>query len=483
MNSVVNSNGRSAPRRAWIVAATVAVFGALLAQPTIAWAHAHLSKAEPAAGGVVAVSPRVIRLWFTEAPELSLTKVVLTDSAGAVMRVGAVEKDSAGPLVARVGVLDALPSGNYTVSWSTAAADGHPSKGHFSFRVTLPVVAASQAPTATPAPAIAAPPPSVGGRTGIVYGKINTGTEDAAPSAVTPVFVVVRAVTFVALLAIIGAVAFRFFVLGRIVGLDAADRVAIEKSVASRAALLAAVYVVAALVRLYLQNRLMHGDSTMNAAEMRDMSMGTDWGAAWRIQAIAGFAALLSLMLARARSAIGWYATALCAAALAIGTTLGSHAHVAPVQPGLVSAFDFLHILAASGWMGSLLWLAAAGLPLIQSSPDNRARRAAALVQSFSPVALANASLLAITGFISAKYKFAHWAPLWTTTYGQVLLVKLACLVVVAAIGYHNWKRVLPTLGTDEATGHLERSARLELAGGLLVIIVTAVLVATPTPL
>ena len=60
--------------------------------------------------------------------------------------------------------------------------------------------------------------------------------------------------------------------------------------------------------------------------------------------------------------------------------------------------------------------------------------------------------------------------------------MKLALLGVVAALGYHNWRRVQPALGTDEATARLERSATMELVVGLLVIIVTAVLVATPTP-
>ncbi len=485
MNSLVNLIGRAAPRRMWLAA--VAVCAALLVQPAIAWAHAHLSKAEPAAGSVVATSPRVIRLWFTEGPELSLTKVVLTDSVGATIRVGAAERDSAGPLVARVAILEALPSGRYTVNWSTAASDGHPSKGHFTFRVNLAEVTATA--TVTPPATTTALPspvtprsPAISRDSNISSKAINTGTEDAAASAVTPAFVVVRAVSFVALLALIGAVAFRSFVLRRIAGVDSATRLAIERTLAWRAALFAVAYVVAALVRLYLQNRMMSGDAATDAAHLRAMSMGTDWGVAWRIQLFAGAAALMSLLVARVRASLGWYAMSICAGMLAVGTTMGSHAHVAPVQPVLVSAFDFLHILAASAWMGSLFWIASVALPVIQSSPDNRARRAAALVHAFSPVALANATVVALTGFISAKYKFAHWSPLWSTTYGQVLLVKLACLAVVAAVGYHNWRRVRPTLGTDAATARLERSASIELAVGLLVIIVTAVLVATPTP-
>ena len=52
----------------------------------------------------------------------------------------------------------------------------------------------------------------------------------------------------------------------------------------------------------------------------------------------------------------------------------------------------------------------------------------------------------------------------------------------VAALGFYNWRRVLPTLGDDDATHRLRRSARAELGLGLVVLLVTAVLVALPTP-
>ena len=479
MTSLVKTIGRTSPRRAWLAAALICA--ALLTRPALAWAHAHLTKASPAAAAVVTTSPTAIRLWFSEAPELSLTKVVLTDSSGAVMTVGSAEHDSAGALVARIPVLAALPSGRYTVSWSTAAADGHPSKGHYSFTVSL-AEPASATPNIVAPPVPSVVPPTTVHDTMTTARAAGTGTEDAAASALTPAFIIVRAISFTALLAIIGATAFRSFVLGRLTGLEATTHAAIERSVAKRAAVFAAVYILAAFVRLYLQNRMMSGDAATDAAHLRAMSMGTDWGGAWRMQLLAASAAFLSLVIAQ-RSRLGWRALSPFVVALAYATTAGSHAHVAPQQPALVSTFDFLHILAASAWLGSLFWMALTALPIIQASQGNRAERAASLVHAFSPVALASATIVGITGFISAKYKFNAWAPLWTTSYGQVLLAKLALLALVAALGYHNWRRVQPALGTDEATARLERSATMELAVGALVLIVTAVLVATPTPL
>jgi methionine-rich copper-binding protein CopC len=48
--------------------------------PARAWAHALLKRSEPAAGSKVASSPRLIRLWFSEQPELSMTFISLKDA-------------------------------------------------------------------------------------------------------------------------------------------------------------------------------------------------------------------------------------------------------------------------------------------------------------------------------------------------------------------------------------------------------------------
>jgi putative copper export protein len=59
--------------------------------------------------------------------------------------------------------------------------------------------------------------------------------------------------------------------------------------------------------------------------------------------------------------------------------------------------------------------------------------------------------------------------------------VKLAILGIVALTGLYNWRFVRPRLGTDEATSKLQRSAGMEVAVAVLILLVTAVLVASPT--
>ena len=55
-------------------------------------------------------------------------------------------------------------------------------------------------------------------------------------------------------------------------------------------------------------------------------------------------------------------------------------------------------------------------------------------------------------------------------------------LLLVLAAGFYNWRRVRPRLGDDAGTRTLRLTSAVELIGGALVVIATAMLVATPLP-
>ncbi|MEO5817931.1 MAG: copper resistance protein CopC [Gemmatimonadaceae bacterium] len=451
-------------RRAWF-AAFLTLCVALLAHPAIAWAHAHLKKSDPAAKSTLATTPREIRLWFTEQPELSFTTVTLTDSAGVAIPLGPVEMDPDGPMAVRLPVTTTLGGGLYTVSWKTAAADGHPSTGTFTFRVA----AAAAAPMApTPEPVVVAPTTPSSVQTAPAASK--------EPSALTPAFIIVRAISFAMLLSVIGAAAFRFVVLPR-AGLDYASMGEVASRTATYAVGASALLMLAALAKLYLETRMLSGNAAVDAEHLRTMTMSTSWGAAWRVQMLSAVAAFVGFVLARRRIAAGWWLAGLASLALALTSALGGHAESSEQLRTLAVADDGLHIFAAAGWLGSLLWLVIAAV-----GPGRSASRVASLVHAFSPAALVFATIVALTGVVSAWLRLGALSALWTSGYGQVLLVKLALLAALAAVGFHNWRRVRPTLGTNEASARLERSAKLELGVGLLIIVVTAILVATPTP-
>ena len=64
------------------------------------------------------------------------------------------------------------------------------------------------------------------------------------------------------------------------------------------------------------------------------------------------------------------------------------------------------------------------------------------------------------------------------------MLVKLALLVGVAAIGFWNWRVITPRLNADDpaAPQQLRRAIAAELSLALLLVAVTAVLIGLGTP-
>jgi putative copper export protein len=103
------------------------------------------------------------------------------------------------------------------------------------------------------------------------------------------------------------------------------------------------------------------------------------------------------------------------------------------------------------------------------------------MVRAFSPMGLAGGAAVGLTGVINSVFQIGAVPDLWTTGYGRILLIKLLLLAGVGALGWYNWRRVLPALEAD-GPARLRRSARAELALGGVVLLITAVLVALPTP-
>ena len=144
-----------------------------------------------------------------------------------------------------------------------------------------------------------------------------------------------------------------------------------------------------------------------------------------------------------------------------------------------------IHVFAASMWIGTLFVMVVAGITTVLSgafATSDRGPAVATMVNRFSTLALWSAGVLVLTGVTTAYLHLRKFSALWTSVYGQTLLVKLCLVAVVFWLGgYNNW-RMKPTLGTEDAARRLNRSATYEIAVAAVVLIVTAVLVNLPTP-
>jgi putative copper resistance protein D len=144
-----------------------------------------------------------------------------------------------------------------------------------------------------------------------------------------------------------------------------------------------------------------------------------------------------------------------------------------------------VHILAASTWLGTLLVLTIIGIRGVirRGAPGTpRAELVCDLVNSFSPLALIAAALVALTGLTTAWMHLKRISSLWNTAYGMTLVIKLIFVSIVVSLGAWNWRRVRPSLGEEGTEERIRRSATMELTFGALVLICTSVLVTLPSP-
>ena len=185
---------------------------------------------------------------------------------------------------------------------------------------------------------------------------------------------------------------------------------------------------------------------------------------------------LIGFALVRASAGLGWVLAAIgivVAVLLPLYTGRGA---------GKVNA---VHVLAASTWLGTLLVLTLVGIRgVIRAGAPGlpRAELVCDLVNSFSPLALSAAALVALTGVTTAWMHLKRLSALWTTSYGITLIIKLVFVLCVVMMGAWNWQRVRPTLGESGSEETIRRSSTMELSFGALVLLATAVLVTLPSP-
>ncbi len=450
----------------------------LAALPAAGLAHTRLESSVPAADAVLRTPPAELRLRFSAPVEPRLTGATLLGEAGDTVLVAvAAPAPGSGNRAFVVPVTTTLAPGQYMVEWRTAGADGHVIRGAYSFVVEglAPPAAAAPADTApAPADTAAAPPPG------------DDAGRDALFLPGSPLGVLVRWLGFLGLLGMIGAATFRLAVL------PAAERggLAAEASGAaarrSRGAALAALglFALALAGRLWMQAAALAGPGGSGAGGTLPAVLDTGWGRAWAAQAAGAAAFLAALLLARRREhAAGWRAAAAALAVVAAGTAWAGHAAAVERARALALLADGLHLLGAGAWMGTLALLLGVGIPAALRAPaGGRGAGVAALVRAFSPIALAGAGTAAATGVASALFHLGAPAELWSTGYGRALLLKLALVALAALAGLRNWRVLTPALEGDAGARSLRRTVAAEVAVGVLVVLVTAVLVALPPP-
>ncbi len=416
------------PRARRAVLAVLLALSALAAGSASVSAHALLASSDPAANAILATAPTSVTLRFTEQPDLRLSSVQVLDASGASHASGPVVAGAPGSDTLTVP-LGALAEGVYTVAWRTvSAADGHATAGSFAFSVG----------TGAPPPADAA------------------ATTPAGDSTVSAASVLARALMYLGLVALLGAL-----FAGAVVVTSRGRRIVRLRSFAWVAAAAGAVGVAVAGA----------SDAGVGLADLPGTTLGIEDLARLVPILCAGLLLLVTGRRGATRGPLVLVAAALTAIGL-LADAAASHA-ASTLLPAVNIAFQWLHALAISVWLGGL-----AGVVLELGDPDTDQR--AALMARFSRWATAGILVVAVTGVVRAAFELHNAGELLSTDYGRLITAKTALFAVLALLGAVNHFRHVP--GGEGRVGALRRVGSIELLAGATVVVLAAALVTTPPP-
>lgn len=230
-----------------------------------------------------------------------------------------------------------------------------------------------------------------------------------------------------------------------------------------------------AVAELLLRSETMSGGGLAGAMTALPVVLArTHFGTLWIARIVAlGLAAVFS----RAVSARGRTMALMAAVAVALTRSLTAHA-ADWGDLSLAVLADWLHILASAAWAGGLLGL---GIVLGGSRRQWSPSVVGTVAQRFSRLAGACVVVVLLTGGYATWVEVPALLALGVTVYGRWLLVKLAFVVTVLALGALNRYVLLPRLAVGDTRLRLFTVVGYESALAVIVFGCSAMLTeATP---
>ena len=416
----------------------IGLFWVLLGPAAPASAHAALVGSDPAAGSVVPDAPNKVTLTFSESVQLVSGKIQVLAPDGSRADLGTPTTDGA---TVTIPLRSGGGRGTYLASFRVISADSHPVGGS----VTFSVGAASTPPTAT----------------------VNDTKVDPVVRALIPVG---KYLGYAGLVLLVGPTL--------VLALLWPHRLS-RRGPARLIWTGASLIIFSTLVAIWLQVPYSIGTSLFDVrvGDLRDV-LGSTFGAVMLVRLGVICAAVLLLRpLLRGQGEESKADLALLGvlgvAALATWPLTG-HPTASPVA-GVSVVVDAIHLAAMSVWLGGLIMLVGFLLPRADE------RELGAILPIWSRWAATAVSALILAGLVSALIEVASWNGLVSSTYGQLILIKVALAAGVLGVAWYS-RRLVRSRTAEAAPRGLRRAVFAELGITALVLGVTAALVQIAPP-
>ncbi len=409
-------------------------FLTVLAPAQIASAHAILLTSEPAPSAVLDQSPTEIALFFNESVDTVFGKIRILDSSGNVVQTVKPVRDASSQSIVRAPI-ESLKEGTYVVVWRVASADSHPVQGSFTFQI---------------------------GNTSTDVSAISNG-QVLERHGLASLFDVIRWVTYLGVVLLIGGIGLLQAV--------RTDRLSPRSTLALMGGW--AFAALGTLEGLIAYGPHISGYKIYKAVDLSLLSetLTTQYGKMQlaRLMMLGIIGALIAVIQFRGT---WWWKFGAWASLVGITLTLSLAGHPVATNPIALSVgLDTLHMLAISLWVGPLLiivydrnmWLA------------NDESTSAPSLRWFSRTAGFAVPIIIVTGVIQSWLMLDGFGHVLESRYGRTLIVKVCLVLVLVALG-----AVSRVAMQRKQSGSLRQSMGIEVLFGIIILTITAALVAMP---
>ncbi|BFH59907.1 copper resistance protein CopC [Paenibacillus azoreducens] len=424
----------------------------LLLNPGFAAAHAYIVESVPAANEQLTEPPDKVMIHFNEPLQKAFHAIKVTDSSGKTVNSGESRFPDGETFILEAPLQPDLPKGVFAVQWKAVSADGHPIEGTYSFQV--------------------------GAGSGAADTRSETVVSSGMPGAD---LVIIRWLIYTSLAFLAGIYFFQLFLLPAGAGIRP------DWSPRSRKLMWGCIAVFAAsfLLSLPLQTGIDAGVGWSGVwsepSLLLKMLRITSFGEVWLVQLLLLLIiAALAIYAPKIKDKDNAYIAGTIAFLLVLTMLLAKSfiGHPAASESKVIGiAMDFLHLGAASLWLGSLLAFAVL-LPKESTLPkasEERKQSYFAVIRRFGLWGSLFVGLILISGIYGSLQNVPTWYSLFHTPYGQVLLAK--CVLMLLMLALAGWNM----LSGRREKRKLGAGVWLELAAGIVVLALAAVLTNMPT--
>lgn len=383
----------------------LALIATALVVPGSAFGHAILLGASPETQARLDAAPTEVRLEFNQPVAVGPRSIEVLAEDGSVHSAPPGVLEGGRVVVAAVSGLESRAA--YTVRWRVTGSDGHSPAGVYTFGV-----------------GVEPPPPTE------AYGAGGaTWRDDLA-----------RWLLFAALALVVGPLVLRLVVLRGPVP----DRLERRIHLATIVGAVGVINVGIAAFVIRASNALQLPFGDLLYGDLQPFAEKTRFGIAFLVMTL-GFgvvATLLMLAWVFELSSLRWWALGL-SLALVSGLSLSGHQGTEPNATWISASADWLHLVAASIWVGGVVAL---GVLVWPAAPELRVRA----FLGFSRIAVGLVAVMLLAGAYLAVVRLPTVSALWETGYGRTLVVKLAIVAVALGFGAFHHLVVRPRIEAGE---------------------------------